>query len=61
MTTPTDHHSSIGARPVEIRQAGAAPGSQPQRSPNPATGGPSQTIEELLTTAEFVDAAGLRV
>ncbi|KAK7098857.1 hypothetical protein V1264_003079 [Littorina saxatilis] len=31
---------SNGARPVRIHQAGAAPGSAPQRSPPSATGGP---------------------
>ncbi|KAK7113996.1 hypothetical protein V1264_000134 [Littorina saxatilis] len=35
-----DRIDSNGARPVRIHQAGAAPGSAPQRSPPSATGGP---------------------
>ncbi|KAK7111438.1 hypothetical protein V1264_011071 [Littorina saxatilis] len=38
----TVRNARDGARPVKSRQAGAAPGSIPQRSPTSATGGPSQ-------------------
>ena len=40
MTTLGDSIDGNGARPVRIPQAGAVPGSVPQRSPPSATGGP---------------------